>query len=77
MNCRVCNRPLLNAKRIAKGIGHECERQERIEKENENQVTLTLNKEIPKELKWDKKKVATKIRYKGNIYFIQSEGSVT
>lgn len=68
--CRACERKLISARSVAKGIGPECERQERIDKENENQVTFTLNKDIPKELKWDKKKVATKIRYKGNYYIL-------
>lgn len=72
MRCRACDRQLLTAKSIAKGIGPECERNERTDKINENQVTLRLNKEIPKELKFDKNKVAIKIRYKGKIYFLQS-----
>lgn len=71
MNCRVCNRPLKSKSSIKRGIGPECERNERIEKENENQVALVTNRDIPKELKRNKQGIATKLRHKGNNYVLQ------
>lgn len=71
MNCRVCSRPLKSESSIKRGIGPECERSERLEKENENQVTLVTNRDIPKELKRNKRGISTKLRYKGNNYALQ------
>lgn len=70
MNCRVCNRPLKSVSSIKKGIGDGCERSERLEKQNENQVALVTNRDIPKEIKRNKQGIATRLRYKGCNYVL-------
>lgn len=72
VNCRMCGRPLLTKRSRDRGIGPQCERKERWEKEQEKQNALVQHKELVKVIK-QKKGTPTVIEWHGQRYALQPQ----